>query len=121
MEGWIAALCGVVGILVTKIFDIVLYEKRAKKEDKNELISIKDDISSIKSQLKLNEKDALRTQLMVMIKDYPTETTDILRLAEYYFKRLKGNWVLTDIFSRWASENNIVIPNWLNMGEKDEQ
>ena len=48
-------------------------------------------ISQIKAAVKLNEKDNLRTQLMVMIKDYPYETSDILRLGEHYFKDLNGN------------------------------
>ena len=112
MDGWIAAACGVIGILITKMFDIVMYEKRSKKDDANELKEIREEMSSIKTQLKLTEKDELRTQLMVMMKDYPEEKTDILRLAQHYFVNLNGNWVLTDIFSRWSQNQGVSIPSW---------
>ena len=60
------------------------------------------------------EKDALRTQLMVLIKDFPDERTDILRLAETYFDKLGGNWILTDIFARWCDEYDVQLPSWFN-------
>ena len=118
MEITIAILgSGALSALIAGIFGLI----QSRHEEKNKNKELIEELESIKSALKLNEKDALRTQLMVMIKDYPNETSDILRLAEHYFKTLKGNWVLTDIFSRWAAENKIVVPNWINTGGNDEQ
>lgn len=68
--------------------------------------------SKIRKQLEMLERDGLRTQLLVMISLYPDETTDILRLAQHYFVTLNGNWVLSDIFFRWARENEIQLPPW---------
>ena len=48
-----------------------------------------------------------------MISDYPNEVNDILRLGERYFNELKGNWVLSDIFKKWAVEKNVSIPVWM--------
>lgn len=112
MEIMVPAICGVLGILITKIFDLISERKKTNEESKKELLEIKKEIENINSRLKLQEKDELRTQLMVMIKDYPKETSDILRLAQHYFCTLQGNWVLTDIFSTWANENKVSIPSW---------
>lgn len=112
MEVIIPAICGVFGILITKIFDLISDRKKAQEDSKKELTEINNELKGLKNQLKLQEKDALRTQLMVMIKDFPDETSDILRLAEHYFTKLGGNWVLTDIFSTWADENGVVTPSW---------
>lgn len=68
--------------------------------------------TEINDRLILSEKDALRTQLMVLIKDYPDEKTDILRLGETYFSKLGGNWILTDIFAKWCEESGTQLPPW---------
>lgn len=68
--------------------------------------------TEINDRLILSEKDALRTQLMVLIKDYPDEKTDILRLGETYFSKLGGNWILTDIFAKWCKESGTQLPPW---------
>lgn len=112
MEIIVPAICGLLGILVTKIFDLISERKKIKEDGKKELKEIREELKNLKYQLKIQEKDSLRTQLMVMIKDFPDETSDILRLAEYYFTTLGGNWVLTDIFSTWALENNVTTPTW---------
>lgn len=111
---------GTLGILITKIFDLISERKKTKQKHNEERDRMQRELSEIKAALKLNEKDNLRTQLMVMIKDYPFETTDILRLAEHYFKDLNGNWVLTDIFGSWAKGQGVITPNWFPKGEKDE-
>lgn len=68
--------------------------------------------TEINDRLILAEKDALRTQLMVLIKDYPDEKTDILRLGETYFSKLGGNWILTDIFAKWCKDSGTQLPPW---------
>ena len=68
-------------------------------------------------RFKALEKDILRTQLMLMIADFPNEKTDILKLAQHYFEDLDGNWVLSSVFSSWLKENDIAIPEWFK-GEK---
>ena len=58
------------------------------------------------------EKDVLRTQLLLMIADFPNEKSDILKLAQHYFEDLDGNWVLSSVFSSWLKVNGIEIPEW---------
>ena len=64
------------------------------------------------------EKDVLRTQLMLMIADFPDEKTDILKLAQHYFEDLDGNWVLSSVFSVWLKDNDIAIPDWFTEVKK---
>lgn len=61
---------------------------------------------------KTAEKDALRTQLLMMIADYPDERTEILKLSEHYFSDLQGNWTATAIFNRWLERYEVAKPEW---------
>lgn len=112
MEAILAALCGLLGIIVTKFFDYKLAQKKEQSENNKELVEIKSSMSNIQRQLALQEKDNLRTQILLMITDFPDEITDILRLGQHYFNDLNGNWVLTAAFRDWASKKKIDLPNW---------
>lgn len=112
---------GTLGILITKIFDLISERNKLKEKQKEDQENVHKELAEIKAAVKLNEKDNLRTQLMVMIKDYPYETTDILRLGEHYFKDLNGNWVLTDIFGSWAAGQGVIVPTWFPREEKKNE
>ena len=85
---------------------------------KSRLKAIEDKLTTIEKNQRTAEKDALRTQLIMMIADYPQEKTDILRLAEYYFEGLHGNWTATAIFNKWLTTYcDGVKPEWFK-GEK---
>lgn len=112
---------GTLGILITKIFDLISERNKLKAKQKEDQEKLQNELSEIKAAVKLNEKDNIRTQLMVMIKDYPYETNDILRLGEHYFKDLKGNWVLTDIFGSWATGHGVIVPWFPEVEKKNEQ
>ena len=58
------------------------------------------------------EKDGLRMQLLFLIILQPDEKREILKLAEYYFATLKGNWYMTSIFNKWLEANDIAKPEW---------
>ena len=105
---------GTLGVLITKIFDLVSERRKTKAMHNEEQARMQKELAAIKAALQLNEKDQLRTQLMLMLHDYPGERTEILRLAEHYFKDLGGNWVLTDIFRSWLHSQSIDEPAWLH-------
>lgn len=64
------------------------------------------------------EKDVLRTQLLLMLKDFPEETQEVLKLAQHYFEDLDGNWYLTTIFNSWLEQNHIAKPEWFKEVKK---
>lgn len=71
-------------------------------------------VEELEKNQKTAEKDALRTQLLLMIADYPEEKTEILKLSEYYFSNLHGNWTATAIFNSWLEKYNVARPEWFN-------
>ena len=112
METIILAIIGS-GVLSTIVSAIIT----AISNRKGRLKTIEEKIDKIEKAQQTAEKDALRTQLLMMIASYPTEKTDILRLAEYYFHRLDGNWIAKAIFNRWLEEHcDGVKPEWFNDG-----
>ena len=99
----IAILGGGNAILFVK-FLIERHDKKVEK-DENEK---KDDL---KGTLEKLEKDGLRTQLLLMILLQPDEQTEILKIAEHYFVKLKGNWYMTGLFSKWCDAHGLE-PDW---------
>ena len=85
-------------------------DKEQRAEDKEERQENKD-FDSIKETLKKLEKDELRTQLLLLILMQPDEQTEILKIAEHYFVKLKGNWYMTSIFGKWCKSRGLK-PEW---------
>ena len=71
------------------------------------LISRHDTKKNVKDKLITLEKDGLRTQLLLMILLQPDEQTEILKIAEHYFVKLKGNWYMTGLFSKWCDAHGL--------------
>lgn len=86
---------------------------------KNKLNDIESKLTVIEANQRIAEKDSLRTQLLLMIADYPTEKTEILKLAQHYFKDLRGNWTATAIFNTWLGQYcEGVKPEWFRGEEQ---
>lgn len=68
----------------------------------------------ITDQLSRQEKDILRTQLLVLIALRPKEQQEILMVAEHYFGDLKGDWYMTSLFNRWLLDSDIASPDWFD-------
>ena len=80
------------------------------------LITRWDTKKSIKGKLEHLERDGLRTQLLLMLLMKPKEQTEILTLAERYFRKppngLGGNWYMTSMFKSWLEEYTVLKPDW---------
>ena len=74
---------------------------------------------NIKGKLDHLEKDGLRTQLLLLILMQPDEQTEILKIAECYFVKLKGNWYMTSVFSKWCKSRGLK-PEWFNFEDGTE-
>ena len=90
------------------LFIKFLIERHDRKQERAE----DNDKKSVKDTLIKLEKDGIRTQLLLLILMKPMEETEILRLAEHYFKKLHGNWYMTSIFKNWLKEYNVANPDW---------
>lgn len=74
----------------------------------------KDKKHGIAGQLLKLEKDSCRTQMLLLLSDYPEEKAQIMTLAEHYFGVLHGNWYMTTMFNGWLQRNGIPKPAWFN-------
>ena len=86
---------GALSAIIAGIFNLI--NNRREKLDK---------------RFKMFEKDILRTQMLLMLKEFPEEKSEILKLAQHYFGDLNGNWYLTTVFNHWLERNNIAKPEW---------
>jgi hypothetical protein len=103
MEKWIPIIVAALGSAGLFGFIQYLITRRDKK---------KDDIAGLKGQVKELQLGVMRTQLLLLIADYPEDKSEILRLAEIYFKKLNGNFYLSSIFTTWLRQYNVDVPQW---------
>ena len=94
------------------LFIKFLIERYDRKQERKE----DEERDNIKETLKKLEKDGIRTQLLLLILMRPNEQTEIITIAERYFKKppkgLGGNWYMTSMFKNWLKENKVAEPDW---------
>ena len=83
------------------------------------LITRWDTKKNLKGTLKKLERDGLRTQLLLLILMRPDEEGEILKIAQHYFVKLKGNWYMTSVFSKWCKSRGL-RPEWFNFEDETE-
>lgn len=66
-------------------------------------------LDTISSKIDGLELDSTRTQLLTLISDYPNNESEILKVAYHYFKELNGDWYMSELFSKWASQKGIDV------------
>lgn len=103
-------LLGILGGGNLILFIKFLIERHDRKTERAE----DQDAEGLKKRLTVLERDGLRTQLLLLILLKPTEQTEILRIAEHYFKNLKGNWYMTSIFNKWLEDIGVAEPDWFD-------
>lgn len=105
-------LLGVLGSGNIILFIKFLIERHDRKKEREE----DNDLSGIKDRLTKIEKDGIRTQLLFLILIKPEESAEILKVAEYYFVKLKANWYMTGFFKKWCDEHGLE-PEWFHAEE----
>lgn len=112
MEKIIIALAGssVISAVVAGVFSLITrhLDKKDREAEK------KDGQEEIIHRLNKNEKDSVRTQMLVLISDYPDDESEILEIARHYFHDLHGDWYMTPIFNKWLAQRNIGKPEWFD-------
>ncbi len=84
------------------------------RKDKNNSI-----LTDILNKINFIDQGLVRMQLLVLISNYPNRTEEIMKLAEQYFCKFKGNFYLTTLFKQYLDEHNLVYPQWF-MDYKDK-
>lgn len=106
LEKILLALLGSGNVILFIKFLIERYDRKAERAEDNVLGGIQDRLTKI-------EKDGIRTQLLFLILIRPEETSEILKVAEYYFVKLKANWYMTGFFKKWCDERGLE-PEWFD-------
>lgn len=103
-ETILIAVLGGGNLLLFIKFLIERHDKKQETKEENELGGINDRLGKL-------EKDGIRTQLLLLILLRPDEQTEILKVAEHYFCKLKANWYMTSMFKKWCDEQGLE-PEW---------
>lgn len=98
---------GVMSAIVSSITTLIVKAMDKKNSDQDRL-------ETLEKKMNKAELDSVRLQMMVLMSDFPEDKQEILRVAEHYFKDLKGNWFATSLFYNWLEQNNIAEPEWFN-------
>ena len=111
MEHWweiLIVVFGATGFWSLVQFLIDRFDKKRNVGKQLEIMSEKNDKQFVKL-----ERDLCRTQLLLMLKSYPKQHEEILKLAHHYFVVLEGNWYMEDLFNDWLVKEKISKPNWV--------
>lgn len=92
--------------------NLILFVKfLIERHDRKKELAEGNELGGIKNRLLKLEKDGIRTQLLLLILIRPDETTEILKVAEYYFAKLHANWYMTGVFKSWCDQHGLE-PEW---------
>lgn len=105
-EKLLLALLGGGNLILFIKFLIERHDRKTERSEDNVLGGIQDRLTKI-------EKDGIRTQLLFLILIKPEEQAEILKVAEYYFVKLKANWYMTGFFKKWCDEHGLE-PEWFD-------
>ncbi len=64
------------------------------------------------------EENATRSQLLTLMSDYPNNESEILKVAQYYFQDLKGDWYMTGLFTKWAESRGLDVSDIVSINGK---
>lgn len=103
-----AAVSGGIGALIAGIFALI--NRHLDKKD----APITARFDAITKRLDKNEKDNVRTQLLLLLSDYPDDKSEIMEVARHYFIDLKGDWYMTSIFNKWIKKVGAELPDWFD-------
>lgn len=104
------ALSSLIGGVITLI---------GRRMDRNEEEKAKkDEMVEVKKQLRKLEKDSVRTQLLLLMVNFPENQQEIEEVAQHYFIDCGGNWYMTNLFGKWLTENKYGEPAWFQRRKK---
>ena len=116
----VAACLGSTGLFT--LLGELLRARREKSDKKNslkrEIDEMKTEVSDTKKTCMRLEKDECRTQLLLMMSDYPDDRAEILQLGAHYFGDLDGDWYLSSMFAGWLRRQGLDKPDWFDKEAK---
>lgn len=99
----LAIICGSIGIWG---FIEFLIKRKDEHDEKNKILR------EILDKLQKQEKDNCRTQMLLLMSDYPDDVRELMTIAQHYFVDLHGNWYTTSLFKSHLAKHGIETPVW---------
>ncbi len=100
---------------IQDISDLMYHGKdetyKLKEDSDKKIDTINKNIDKLLEVTEDTRKDTLRIQLLMIMTHDPDNVDTILKLAETYFVKLKGDWYMTSEFNRWAKAHDVQIPD----------
>ena len=72
-------------------------------------------IDEVSNKIDSIELNSTRNQLLTLISDYPDNEDEILKVAKYYFRDLKGDWYMTTLLTKWAEGRGLNVDTIVNI------
>lgn len=80
--------------------------------------STNEKLDTISGQMQDLKLDTTRNQLLTLMKNYPDNEEEIMKVARYYFKELNGDWYMTGLFIKWGNEKGIDVTDIVKVNGK---
>ena len=102
-------------------FGLIQFLVTRHDQRKGKVKQLTDSIESLKKKIDRQERDSCRTQLLLLMSDFPENTDEILKIGQHYFQDLKANWYMSTLFAKWCKKHSIDLPDWAhNIKETDK-
>ena len=80
--------------------------------------STNEKLDTISGQMKDLKLDTTLNQLLTLMKNYPDNEEEIMKVARYYFDDLNGDWYMTGLFIKWGNEKGIDVTDIVKVNGK---
>lgn len=102
-------------------FGLIQFLVTRHDQKKGKMKELTDSIESLKKKIDRQERDSCRTQLLLLMSDFPENTDEILKIGQHYFQDLKANWYMSTLFAKWCKSKNIELPDWAHSMKEDDK
>ena len=106
-----AIIAALTGSGFTGLIIFLIQRKDNKNEKQDEILHRLDKIEEIQHEQQLSE---LRTELSIHLLHHKRDKITIMRIAEKYFKELKGDFYMTSKFCEWLRKMHLPKPEWFD-------
>lgn len=119
----VGSILGAAGLW--KFIEFLITRRDNKKDKLNDLSKqvaegfkqTNDSLTALQENDKRTDEALTRVQLLQMIDMRPTDVIGISKIAERYFKDLRGDWYATHVFADWLAKGGYDIPEWFSWPE----
>lgn len=80
--------------------------------------STNEKLDTISGQMQDLKLDTTRNQLLTLMKNYPDNEEEIMKVARHYFDDLNGDWYMTGLFIKWGNEKGIDVTDIVKVNGK---